>query len=389
MIQRKIQGLLNEMMTSFPIVTVTGPRQSGKTTLVKQTFPEMDYVSLEELDIRDHAKSDPRDFLSQYPDSVIIDEVQKVPSLFSYIQTIVDSERRNGRYILTGSNQFEYLSSISQSLAGRTGILKLLPFSYTELYGKTKINQEEILYTGFYPRIFDQNIRPELFLSGYLETYVEKDVRAISKVKDLFQFHRFLRLCAGRTGQIVNFNSISNELGIDHKTVKEWISIAAASYIIYLLPPYHKNFSKRIRKSPKLYFIDVGLAAHLIGIQNKEQLKIHPLKGELFETFVVIEFLKNRFNRGKRSNLHYFRDSSGNEVDLILDTGLQPVPVEIKSAKTFNNDHLKGLNYFSNLVKGDNGSVLIMGNNRRKKIDKHSIYNYTQIDEIIFKLDQI
>ncbi len=383
MIKREIQRLLKEMMMSFPVVTITGPRQSGKTTLVKQTYPEMDYVSLEELDIRENAENDPRDFLSKYPNSVIIDEIQKVPSLLSYIQTIVDAEQSNGRFILTGSNQFEYLNSISQSLAGRTGILKLLPFSYSELYGTSSIPQNELLYSGFYPRIFDQNIRPELFLSSYLETYVEKDVRSISNIKNLMQFHRFLQLCAGRTGQIVNFSSISNELGIDHKTVKEWISIALASYIIYLLPPYYKNYNKRIRKAPKLYFLDVGLAAHLIGIQSAKQLQTHPLKGELFETFVVIEFLKNCYNRGKRSNLFYYRDKTGNEVDLIYDTGLKPIPIEIKSAKTFNTDYLKGLNYFRKLEKGIERSVLIMGNDTWQNRDGHSVFGYPLIDELL------
>ena len=382
MIKRDIQSLLKEMMNSFPVVTITGPRQSGKTTLVKQTYPEMDYVSLEELDVREHAEKDPRDFLSRFPQSVIIDEVQKVPSLLSYIQTIVDTEQRNGRFILTGSNQFEYISSISQSLAGRTGILKLLPFSYSEIYGNDFIPISEVIYKGFYPRIFDQNIRPELFLSGYLETYVEKDVRSITKVQDLMQFHRFLQLCAGRTGQIVNFSSIGNELGIDHKTVKEWTSIAMASYIMFLLPPYYKNYNKRIRKSPKLYFLDVGLAAHLIGIQNSDQLQVHPLKGELFETFVVIEFLKKRYNQGNRSNLYYFRDNIGNEVDLVYETGLAPIPIEIKSAQTVNSDFFKGLNYFRKLVKNVDKSILIMGNDIKQKRNEHSIYGYPYIDEL-------
>lgn len=382
MIKRDIQSLLKEMMNSFPVVTITGPRQSGKTTLVKQTYPEMDYVSLEELDVREHAEKDPRDFLSRFPQSVIIDEVQKVPSLLSYIQTIVDAEQRNGRFILTGSNQFEYISSISQSLAGRTGILKLLPFSYSEIYGNDFIPISEVIYKGFYPRIFDQNIRPELFLSGYLETYVEKDVRSITKVQDLMQFHRFLQLCAGRTGQIVNFSSIGNELGIDHKTVKEWTSIAMASYIMFLLPPYYKNYNKRIRKSPKLYFLDVGLAAHLIGIQNSDQLQVHPLKGELFETFVVIEFLKKRYNQGNRSNLYYFRDNIGNEVDLVYETGLAPIPIEIKSAQTVNSDFFKGLNYFRKLVKNVDKSILIMGNDIKQKRNEHSIYGYPYIDEL-------
>lgn len=382
MITRDIQNLLKEMMRSFPVVTITGPRQSGKTTLVKQTYPDMDYVSLEELDTREHAEIDPRNFLSQFSNSVIIDEIQKVPSLLSYIQTLVDSEQKNGRFLLTGSNQFEYMSNISQSLAGRTGILKLLPFSYSEIYEDSYIPQNEVLYKGFYPRIFDQNIRPELFLSSYLETYVERDVRSITKVHDLMQFHRFLQLCAGRTGQILSFSNIGNDLGIDHKTVKEWISIALASYIVFLLPPYYNNYNKRIRKSPKLYFIDVGLATHLLGIQNSEQLRTHPLKGELFETFVVIEFLKKRYNQGKRSNLYYFRDNTGNEIDLIFETGLGPIPIEIKSAQTVNSDFFKGLNYFRKLDKNIERSILIMGNDIKQKRNEHLVYGYPFIDEL-------
>ena len=349
MIKRDAQSLLIEMMNSFPVVTVTGPRQSGKTTLARETYPDYEYVSLEELDTREYAIKDPRDFLAQYSNNVIIDEIQRVPMLISYIQTLVDSERKNGMYILIGSNQFEYLSSISQSLAGRTGIIKLLPFSYSEIYGENVVPQIDLLYKGFYPRIFDHNIRPALFLTGYLETYVEKDVRTISNVKDLMQFHRFLQLCAGRTGQIVNFSSIGNELGVDHKTVKEWISIAVASFILYLLPPFYKNYNKRIRKSPKLYFCDVGLATHLLGIQNEDQLRNHPLKGELFESFVVLEFLKNRLNQGKRSNLYYYRDNIGNEVDIVLETGSWLIPVEIKSSQTVNYSFFKGLPYSLNV----------------------------------------
>jgi len=234
MIRREIESLLKEMMSIFPVVTITGPRQSGKTTLVRYLYPERDYVSLEELDKRYYAQSDPRGFLSNYPDGVIIDEIQKVADLLSYIQTIVDSGKKNGRYILTGSNQFEYMSSISQSLAGRTGILKLLPFSYHELYGDKYIPQDLVIYPGFYPRISDENMRPELFHTSYLGTYIERDVKDVAKIGDQMQFHRFIQICAGRTGQIINYNSISNELGIDAKTVKKWLSIAMSGYIIYL-----------------------------------------------------------------------------------------------------------------------------------------------------------
>jgi len=382
MITRAIQNLLKEMMNSFPVVTVTGPRQSGKTTLVRNTYPDMQYVSLEELDTRKYAISDPRGFLAKYSNGVIIDEIQKAPELLSYIQGIVDKEKQNGMYILTGSNQFEYMSSISQSLAGRTGILKLLPFSYSELYGEAYIPQNEVLYSGFYPRIFDQQIRPELFLSSYLETYVEKDVRTVSKVHNLMQFHRFLQLCAGRTGQILNYNNISNELGVDSKTVKEWFSIAMAGYIIFLLPPYYRNFNKRIIKSPKLYFFDVGLASHLLGIQNVDQISSHPLRGELFENFVVLDFLKSRYNQGKRSNLYYFRDNTGNEIDLIYETGLGAIPIEIKSAQTVNTSFFKGLDYFARINENCLEKYLIMGSDIQEQRSNYSILGYPYISEI-------
>jgi len=383
MIKREMQNILREMMNSFPVVTITGPRQSGKTTLVKQTYPDADYISLEELDVRDFAKSDPRGFLSQYKSTVIIDEIQKVPSLLSYIQTIVDTENSNGRFLLTGSNQFEYMSTISQSLAGRSGILKLLPFSYSEIYNTKYINKNEVIYKGFYPRIFDQNIRPELFLSSYLETYVERDIRSLSKIRDLMQFHKFLQLCAGRTGQILSYSNIANNLGIDHKTIKDWISIAEASYILYLLPPFYKNYNKRIRKSPKLFFIDVGLATHLLGIQNTDQLETHPLRGELFETFVIIEFLKNGYNQGKRSNLYYFRDNIGNEVDLIYETGFGPFPIEIKSSETFNSFFLKGIDYFKQIERDGTRAALILGNNVKQKRNSTLIFGYPYIRGLI------
>ena len=380
MVKRKISEILVEMSISFPIVTITGPRQSGKTTLEKMTFPNKNYVSLEDLDTRQFAENDPRGFLAKYPKGAILDEIQHVPSLLSYIQTIVDSKQMNGMFILTGSNQFEYVQSISQSLAGRTGMLKLLPFSYNEIYHGQE-STENILFNGFYPRIFDQKIKPELFLSAYLETYVERDVRSLIKLKDLLQFHRFLQLCAGRTGQIINFSNIGNDLGITHNTIRNWISILEASYIIYLLPPYHQNFNKRIIKSPKLYFVDTGLAAHLLGIENSNQLITHPLRGELFETFVVGEFLKYRYNCGKRSNLYYFRDHVGNEVDLVIETGNGNVPVEIKSSQTITAGFFKGLNYFNKISKTSPHSILIINNNIEQERQEHSVIGYPHIEK--------
>ena len=383
---RNMETVLKEMARSFPIVTITGPRQSGKTTLVKATFPEMNYASLEDPDVREFAHSDPRGFLNQYPDGAILDEIQHVPKLVSYIQTIVDDRGKNGLFFLTGSNQFKYMQSVSQSLAGRTGILKLLPFSYDEVYGKGSVDFDKVTFTGFYPRIFDQEIRPDLFLTGYMQTYLERDVRMLLRVKDLMQFHRFVKLCAGRTGQIMNFSSLANDLGVTHKTVKEWVSILEASFIVYLLKPYYRNYNKRVIKSPKLYYIDIGLAAHLMGIENSRQVQTHPLRGALFETLVVSEFIKARFNQGRRDNLFYFRDRTGNEVDLIFETGRGPVPVEIKSAKTITSHSFKGLNYFKKLKKNTPAFYPIMGDHIHQERSEHSVYGYSNIVSVIEEL---
>lgn len=369
------------MAASFPVITITGPRQSGKTTLAKMTFPDKEYVTLEDMDTREFALSDPRAFLDRYSDGAIIDEVQHVPPLLSYIQTIVDRKNRPGMFVLTGSNQFQSMQNITQSLAGRTGVLKLLPFSFDEIREPGKSELNELLFTGFYPRIFDQKIRPEFFHAGYVETYVERDVRMMVKVKDLMRFHGFVKLCAGRTGQILNSTSLANDIGVTGKTISEWISILEASFIIFLLKPYYNNFNKRIIKSPKLYFIDAGLAAHLLGIEKSDQMETHPLRGQLFETFVVSEFLKQRLNRGLRDNLYYFRDRTGNEVDLILETGLGPVPVEIKSSKTVSRHFFKGLDYFKGLSGTAPASCLVMGRDMDQKRTPHRVIGYSRIGQ--------
>ena len=348
----------------------------------------MNYASLEDPDVREFAHSDPRGFLGQYPDGAILDEIQHVPQMLSYIQTIVDDRGKNGLFFLTGSNQFKYMQSVSQSLAGRTGILKLLPFSYDEIYDKDHIPFDRVAFTGFYPRIFDQNIRPDLFLNGYMETYLERDVRMLLRVKNLMQFHRFVRLCAGRTGQIMNFSSLANDLGVTNKTVKEWVSILEASFIVYLLKPYYRNYSKRIIKSPKLYFIDIGLAVHLLGIEDGKQIQTHPLRGALFETLVVSEFLKARFNQGRQDNLYYFRDRTGNEVDIIFETGKGPAPIEIKSAKTIPSQSFKGLTYFKKLEKNMPASYLIIGDQIHQQRLEHSVYGYSNIKSIVEDLQE-
>ncbi len=363
MIKREISKKTIQLASQYPVITITGPRQSGKTTLCRMLFKEKEYVSLEDIDERNFAMQDPRGFLNRFSDRAVIDEVQRAPDLLSYIQTVVDKKQKEGLFVLTGSQQFELLQNLSQSLAGRTALIKLLPFTFSEAYGSRKKppSLEKIIYTGFYPRIFDKKLNPTEAMSFYVNTYVERDLRMLINVKDLSKFEVFLKLCAGRTGQILNLSSIGNDCGVNHGTIKSWIAVLEASYIIKLLRPYYKNFNKRLVKSPKLYFLDTGLASFLLDIQNETQLKTHPLKGHLFETFVISELLKTRFNAGKTDNLYYFRDNIGKEVDVICNHGYMVNQIEIKSGQTINSDFFKGLNYFSALNKDINQSYLIYG----------------------------
>lgn len=354
LIPRILEKKVKRLSHKYPVITITGPRQSGKTTLSKLAFPKKPYISMENLDIRRVAEKDPNGFLRRFPNGAVLDEIQRTPDLLSYIQTMVDEKNKEGLFVLTGSHQFKLLDSINQSLAGRTALIKLLPFSFTEAYGnkKTSIELEQILYKGFYPRIFDKNLDPTEALSFYTTTYIERDVRSLVNIKDLSKFGLFLKLCAARTGQILNLSNIGNECGINHNTAKSWLAVLEASYIIFLLRPHYKNFNKRLVKSPKLYFIDVGLACFLLDIQNKKHLYNHPLKGSIFETFIISEFLKNRFNRVLPNNLYYFRDNTGNEIDLLLDQGDEIIPVEIKSGETISGDFFRNLHYYAKLNSG-------------------------------------
>ena len=384
MIKRHLQTVLEDSARIFPVLTLTGPRQSGKTTLAKATFKKAHYVSLEDPAHRNLALEDTRGFLGQFgTEQVIFDEVQRVPELFSYIQGIVDEHDIPGQYILTGSQNFLLLEKISQSLAGRCAIHHLLPFSRTELVGskpldsenieslskpsrnkKSKISSDlfEVLWTGGYPRIYDKHIPPQQWLANYTQTYIERDVRSIVNVSDLETFTRFIRLCAGRTGQILNFQSLGNDCGIDSKTVKRWLSILEASFIIKLLRPYYKNFSKRLIKSPKIYFIDTGLLCYLLGIRKPEELMVHSSRGAIFESWIISELYKSYYHTGKQPDLYFFRDSNNNEIDLILDNGSKVIPIEIKSAKTINREFFKSLEYWRRLTGRPNcPAVLIYG----------------------------
>jgi predicted AAA+ superfamily ATPase len=345
MIERKATETIIRLSHGYPVVTITGPRQSGKTTLARAVFPDKPYVSLEDPDARSFADSDPRAFLARFPDGAILDEAQRCPDLFSYIQTIVDLDGRTGLYVLTGSQQFGLLSKITQSLAGRVGLVQLLPFSHGELAyaGKARVTLEDALYTGSYPPLYDRAVMPTDWYPGYVLTYVERDLHQLINVRDLKTFQLFLRMCAARTGQLLNLSSLANDCGVTHNTAKTWLSVLEASYLIFFLQPHHRNFSKRMTKSAKLYFYDTGLVCWLLGIHDAGQVASHAMRGALFETWVVAELLKGRFNRGLASNLFFWRDSTGNEVDIIIEKGEQLFPVEIKSGMTITSDYFTAL----------------------------------------------
>ena len=348
MIERTLANKLKDSFKKYPVVTLTGPRQSGKTTLCKTVFKDLPYVNLEEPDIRKFAQDDPRGFLKRYSEGGIIDEIQRVPDLVSYIQVLVDSKNKNSQFVLTGSEQFALSQTISQSLAGRTAVFHLLPFSLRELNLKKPelANFDEYIYKGFMPRIYDHDIEPNRALADYFETYVERDLRNLSQIQDLNTFRTFVKLCAGRIGNTINYNKLGSDAGISHSTVRQWLSLLEASYIIFRLEPFHKNIRRRLTKSPKLYFHDVGLARYLIGIENIQQIETHPLKGALFENLVISEALKNRFHNGKDNNLNYYQDAIGNEIDLLSTTGTGITGLEIKSSSTMNQAHTKNFSKF-------------------------------------------
>ena len=364
MIKRQIEKLCRESALQYPVITITGPRQSGKTTLAQAVFSEKAYINLELPDQRQLALEDPRGFLNRYPNGAILDEIQRTPLIPSYLQGIVDKVNKPGMYILTGSQQFEVSQSISQSLAGRTAIIKLLPLSIHELFSyKKSPTVDEIILKGFYPRLHTKNISPIQFFSDYFQTYIERDLRQLSQIDNLMLFEKFVRLLAGRIGQLLNFNSIANDTGVSQPTIKKWISILEASYIIFLLPPYYRNIGKRLIKTPKLYFYDTGLAAFLLNIEEPEQLYAHPSKGSLFENFIIMEFLKNRFNSRKPANLYFFRDATGNEIDLLSDSAGILTPIEIKSSQTPSPDFTRSIKYFIKLFPDsfENPQVIYAG----------------------------
>ena len=334
MINRDLTNTIKENLLYFPIVTITGPRQSGKTTLIRDMFPDLPYFSLENPDTRALAMTDPSSFLSQHNVGMILDEVQNTPEILSYLQGIVD-EHPERKYILSGSSQFSLQNSISQSLAGRTAVLELLPLSLQELPTNT-FDVDQLIYTGFYPAIHAEKNIPRLFYPAYVRTYLERDVRMLLNIQDIYQFQTFLKLCAGRVGSLFNASELSNEVGVSVNTIRAWLSILQASYIIFLLHPYSENTRKRLTKTPKIYFYDTGLACYLLGIDNPQQLQTDRMRGHLFENMIIADVMKRYTNKGKTPELMFYRDSNGNEIDLLVPTGSSLEGYEIKSSATYN-----------------------------------------------------
>lgn len=382
---RNVADFLQKSASEYPVVTVTGPRQAGKTTLAKEIFPSMPYTNLEDPDVLNFATHDPRGFLDQFPQGGIIDEIQNLPKLLSFIQAIVDERKQNGLFILTGSQQLELGEAVSQSLAGRTALITLLPFSISELQANNiDMDLDEYLLRGFLPRIYAQDLQPNFAYRNYVKTYLERDVRKISKVHDLLLFQKFLRLCAARVGCILNQENLANEVGVSVTTIHNWISILEASYLIFRLQPYFENFGKRIIKTPKIYFFDVGLVSYLLDIETTTQMSRDPLRGNLVENLVVLELIKARLNQGLEPNLYFFRDNHGNEIDLLYKKAHDLIPIEIKSAKSFDPSFIKKLSYFRELTPNRVPTgYLVYSGELSYNISGFQLINYKNVSQIV------
>jgi len=377
MIKRELGAELKVDAKQYPVVTVTGPRQSGKTTLVRKYFPKHQYQNLEEPDTREIAQTDPRGFLSANDKGLILDEIQRVPELLSYIQGIVDKTKKCGQFILTGSRNFELMETVTQSLAGRTALLCLLPLSINELKAANiQHSLDQHLLKGFYPRVHAENLDPTKAYRNYYQTYIERDLKALIHLRDINHFQKFVRLCAGRVGQIFNASALASEVGVSVPTINSWLSILQESYVVFLLQPYYANIRKRLTKSPKLYFYDVGLAAYLLAIENETQMSRDPLRGALFENMVVMELVKYRFNGGQDHNLYFFRDERHHEIDVVIKSGSTLIGVEIKSSATFHADFLKGLKYFEKLFKSKVGRSVVIHAGDEHRGKEFTVLNY-------------
>jgi predicted AAA+ superfamily ATPase len=382
MIERTLATKMISLAQKFQVITLTGPRQSGKTTLVRAVFPALPYISLEEPDIRQLALTDPRGFLSNYPTGAILDEIQNTPELFSYIQRLVD-ENRQVQFILTGSSNFLLMEKISQTLAGRTAVLHLLPFSFHELEPLAE-QYENLIFKGQYPRIYDRDISPTDFYPSYIQTYVERDVRLMKNIGDINAFIQFTRLCAGRIGQLLNYASLASDAGISPNTAKSWLSILESSYILYRLQPYHHNFNKRLVKSPKLYFYDTGVACSLLGIHEEDQVHLHYLRGSLFENLIINEFIKRNFNRGENRQPYFWQDNHGKEIDCLLVDGERVTPIEIKSGKTMSTSYFDNLKYWGSLAAlPENQGYVVYGGEQSMQTSAGALISWRNLERIL------
>lgn len=393
MISRDLAPYIQERAKKIPVLAITGPRQSGKTTLAKSLFPHYTYVTLENLSTRALAQKDPQGFLAQFDGApgVILDEIQQAAELLSYIQGIVDDNPRPGFYVLTGSQHFLLSQAISQTLAGRIAIFTLLPFSIAELKSAELLPADvhATIFTGFYPRIFTQKLKTTEWYPDYINTYVERDVRDIAHVANLSQFQMFIKLCAGRIGQLVNVTSLANDCGIAVATAKSWLSLLEASYIIYFLQPHHKNFSKRLIKSPKLYFYDTGLACSLLGIESIEQLAGHYLRGGLFESMIITELIKEQYNHNRRPQTFFWRDKTGHEVDCLIEQGQELYPIEIKAGQTVTMDYFESLQYWNALAKVDPlNSAVIYAGTQQPVFKNIAVISWRNVSELLKKINQ-
>lgn len=381
MIARTLTAKMLALAQKFQVITLTGPRQSGKTTLVRAAFPALPYVSLEEPDIRQIALTDPRGFLANYPAGAILDEVQNTPDLFSYIQRLVDEDRQV-QYILTGSSNFLLLEKISQTLAGRTAVLHLLPFSFVELEPGAE-QYEDLIFKGRYPRIYDRDIEPTDFYPAYIQTYVERDVRLLKNIGDINAFIQFIRLCAGRVGQLLNLSGLASDAGISPNTAKAWLSVLESSYIVYRLEPYHRNFNKRLVKTPKLYFYDTGVACSLLGIRDANQVALHYMKGALFENLIINEFIKRRVHRGDNRHPCFWQDNHGKEIDCLLVDGERVTPVEIKSGKTLSTSYFDNLRYWRPLAGlSEEHGYVVYGGEQSLQTSSGAFVSWRHLDRI-------
>lgn len=384
LVHREIVGAMRQMVDKYPVIVLTGPRQSGKTTLLRGMFSDYRYVSLEDPDMRSFAENDPRSFLKQYDKQVIFDEVQRVPHLFSYVQSIVDDSRIMGQFIFSGSQNFHLMQSITQSLAGRVAIFRLFPFDFQDLKSAGWLQNDYTahLLKGFYPAIYDRDIMPSDFYPNYIETYIQRDVSELLAIQDMSLFRKFLALCATRAGQILNMSSLAKECGISSPTVKSWLSALENSYVIFLLQPYYRNFSKRVTKSPKLYFHDTGLLCHLLRINDVSQMNNQSVKGALFENMVISEYVKKRYHKNERqTDLWFWRDSHGNEVDLLIEKPRETEIVEIKATRTVMPDLFKGLNYYAALETDVKLSkTLVYGGEERQERSVAQVVPWSEVD---------